>query len=513
MTSKIKVDNITNQSDSNIINKCGTNITLGQNADTVIIPNGVTEQVQSGGAIQVQSGGSVTIASGATITNSGTATGFGATGAVNWETTPQTGSFQAAEGKGYFMNTTSGALTVTTPATPSAGDIFAIADYARTFATYHLTIAPHAGAKIGGVAENATLDKSGQAATFVYIDTTQGWINVQNAEDTEVGRPPYIDASVSGTGNTLATAPDCANMKIATFINPGTFCVSSAAVCAADNLVSYLVVGSGAAGGGTGNTTHVGGGGGAGGFRELSSPTAPYTASPLDGYPNAPNRITVSANPYTITVGGGGTSPGSGPVRGGNGNVSTFACITSAGGGGGGALGSGPAPSCRSGGAGGSGGGGSSQTAGPGGSGNTPPTTPSQGFPGAQGTDSPPDLRGGGGGGATVAGTQGSPVANPVGVGGAGATTSITGSAVAYAGGGGSGAPAGGGPGTGGAGGTGGGGAGAPGPAAVGGTPGSNGTDNTGGGAGGAGGDGSGPSDKLGGAGGSGIVVIRYRFQ
>ena len=32
-------------------------------------------------------------------------------------------------------------------------------------------------------AEDAKLDIDGQAATFVYVDSTKGWINVQNAED------------------------------------------------------------------------------------------------------------------------------------------------------------------------------------------------------------------------------------------------------------------------------------------------------------------------------------------
>ena len=41
----------------------------------------------------------------------------------------------------------------------------------------------------------------------------------------------------------------------------------------------------GGGGGGTSSGGDNGGGGGAGGFRELVSPTAPYTASPLDGYP------------------------------------------------------------------------------------------------------------------------------------------------------------------------------------------------------------------------------------
>ena len=59
------------------------------------------------------------------------------------------------------------------------------------------------------------------------------------------------------------------------------------------------------AGGGGGRQSYAGGGG-AGGYREVKSPTTPYTASPLDGYATPTNRITVSASPYPISVGGGG---------------------------------------------------------------------------------------------------------------------------------------------------------------------------------------------------------------
>ena len=51
------------------------------------------------------SGDTVTLASGASQS------GFGRTGTVDWQTTPKTGDFTAANGEGYFVNTTSGVLT------------------------------------------------------------------------------------------------------------------------------------------------------------------------------------------------------------------------------------------------------------------------------------------------------------------------------------------------------------------------------------------------------------------
>jgi hypothetical protein len=47
----------------------------------------------------------------------------GRTGTVDWCTTAKTAPFTAVNGDGFFVNTTCGAVTVTLPATPTAGDI------------------------------------------------------------------------------------------------------------------------------------------------------------------------------------------------------------------------------------------------------------------------------------------------------------------------------------------------------------------------------------------------------
>ncbi len=86
------------------------------------------------GTVQLgDSGDTITIPAGATITNNGTQTGFGRTGTVDWQTgSIKTGDFTGASGEGYFVNTTSGAITMTLPS-PSAGDIVSVQDYENTF--------------------------------------------------------------------------------------------------------------------------------------------------------------------------------------------------------------------------------------------------------------------------------------------------------------------------------------------------------------------------------------------
>jgi len=441
------------------------------------------------GTVQLgDSGDTITIPAGATITNNGTQTGFGRTGTVDWDTTAKTASFTAVSGVGYFVNTTSGAITVTLPA-GSAGSIVSLKDYANTWNTNNVTLTPNGTDKINGRNASAILETQDQSVTLVYVDSTKGWRAVQDSTSDVTG-----GTFISATGGTITC---CGDYKIHTFTGPGTFCVSSLSNVPANNEVSYMVV----AGGGGGGTIR-GGGGGAGGFRESKSGVDCYSASPLEGA----TPITVTASPYPISVGGGGsgnTSPNNLPTTQATaGAPSTFSTITSVGGG----FGGNNTPCAHINGTnGGSGGGGSGQFTAVGGTGNTPPVSPPQGNNGGNDTrpGSPPGEGGAGGGGATAVGVNS--ISANAGCGGAGATTSISASPVAYAGGGGGGTTSFAGA-CAGAGGTGGGGTG--GDAAT--YNGTNGTTNTGGGGGGSGQT---PSPNTGGNGGSGIVIIRYKYQ
>ena len=256
------------------------------------------------------------------------------------------------------------------------------------------------------------------------------------------------------TGGTVTTS---GNYTIHTFLSSGNFVVSSGGT------VDVLVV----AGGGSGGSGNGGsGGGGAGGFRQIAD-------------------TTVSAQTYTITVGAGGAAQPGG--QGNDGSNSAALGYTSIGGGGGGrwhnVVG-------RSGGSGGGGGG----AVGTGGAG-----TSGQGNAGGDGRNSTSPYSGGGGGGAGAVGQTAA--TNELANGGVGLASSYSGSSVYYAGGGGAGCEAY--SGSQGQGGNGGGGLGGTTTRGVGGAA----TANTGGGGGGGGY----PSQYyLSGAGGSGIVIIRY---
>jgi len=443
-------------------------------------------------AIDKQSGSTLTLGgSGTAVTLAcgATQTGFGRTGTVNWQTSSiKTATFTAANGEGYFANTSGGAFVMNLPA-GTAGNIVSVVDYTNSFQTNALTITPNGSQKIGGTNASVNLTTEGQSVTWVYVDDTEGWKNTMDSTSNVTGR-----VFLTATGGTITTSGD---FKIHSFTGPGTFCVSAISSVAAENTVSYMVVAGG--GGGSGQTSNGGGGAGAGGFREFKGPADSYTASPLNGS----SPITVTATGFPITVGAGGVGPASNGAWGTKGANSVFSTVTSAGGGQGSSHISTCVPANMPGGSGGGGFAGSPTTVG---TGNTPPVSPPQGNNGGPGTPTGPLYSGGGGGGATAAGVAGA--APKAGNGGAGATTSITGSPTAYAGGGGGGVTPspGANPSTIGAGGTGGGGPGGAGPNTVG----VNGTANTGGGGGGASPY---PSLVTGGTGGSGIVIIRYKYQ
>ena len=441
--------------------KCGSTLTLGSSGKTVKIATGAST------------------------------CGMGRLGTVDWCTTVKTSPFSAVSGKGYMVNTCGGAITVTLPSSPTAGDIVSLKDYKDTWSTNNVTLG-RGGSKVGGECMDATLETDGQVVTMVYIDGTQGWLNVQT--DTSVAGKGYVAAS---GGNTTIT---CGNYKVHIFTADGCFQVTNAGTSSGSNTISYLVV----AGGGGGGYYY--GAGGAGGYREGKATSDTFTASPI----GATSGIPVSIQTYPITVGGGGAGATASPPSSGvgtSGSNSVVSTITSAGGGGGTGYCSG-----ANAGAGGSGGG-SGYTPNVKGAGNTPPVSPPQGNPGGSANTS--GGGGGGGGGALVAGTDGPGTPGQNGPGGNGAnigtdffgpTSGSYGTPGSnpgrYFAGGGTGSwcgPAGTDPG-----GEGGGGVGKGALAAVGSNPG---TVNTGGGGGGGGG----PSGTS--AGGSGFIAIRYKFQ
>jgi len=441
------------------------------------------------------SGDSVSTSGGSTITNAGSISTAGITGGTINNTTGEiylrgevdwkpgdikTASFTATDNQGFFVNTTSGEITVTLPASPSAGDVVGIKDYANTFDTNKCILNAN-GNKIQGSTELFEITVEGSSIILIYVDATQGWVITDASKAADISQQALFTVA---TGGTITTSGD---FKIHTFTGPGTFTVTTlgngpTVPTGGPSNVDYLVVAGGGSGGsqpGQGGT----GGGGAGGHRT----TFPSPSCNAGAFP-------VTATAFPITVGGGGSGAS---CDGNPGSNSIFSTIISAGGGEGGIY---PSAGSTGDNGGSGGGGGPIENGGPGagGSGNTPPVSPSQGNSGGTTTGDSGNNSGSGGGGI---GGSGSGAPGPsAGTGGNGTANSITASPVTRAGGGGGGSRFG----TAANGGSGGAGNGATGC----GNSGGNATANTG-----SGGGGSGRGSANGGNGGSGIVIIRYKFQ
>jgi len=370
---------------------------------------------------------------------------------TDWQATPKTANFTATAGKGYFVDTTSTAITVTLPSSPTAGDEISLVDYGANASTNNITIT--SSDNIEGAADDLVLSTDKVSKTLVYSDATKGWLVTTEAEG-------------------VAAVPS-------------------------EFTTDYLVVAGGGGGGGGNYGDGSAGGGGAGGLRTSYGSTSGGGAS-------AESSLTLNiTTTYTISVGPGGAGAVAGQNPGSNGTNSYISgtgitTITSNGGGGGDCQNGSAAPT--GGGSGGGGAGGGFPVASYGAAG-----TANQGYAGGDaynaGGDGSSNYLGGGGGGAGAAGDD---ATNTVaGNGGAGLAVGITGSSVAYAGGGGSGDNKyGSAPGVAGTGGSGGGGNGG-----INGLIGSSGTPNTGGGGGGGSAD---VDDNAGGNGGAGVVILRY---
>jgi len=312
------------------------------------------------------------ITSDGTIGQGGLAAGVGGT---DWQSTIVTGTtLSAVAGKGYWIDTTSNACTITLPASASVGDTIEFSDYARTWNSNNVTINQNSLNYQGSSAINPIYDVEGQSVRIVYSGTTKGWI-------------PTVDDEVTNE----VTQPE----------------------------IEFLVVGGGGSGG-----ADDGGGGGAGGYRTSTQSAAIGTVITVtvgDGgaavgqgtHGNDGSDSSISGSGLTTITSAGG---GGGGFRSDTDN-SSGRVGADGGSGGGGSINSGGTSS------------------GAGGSGDTPSTTPSQGNDGGASASNAP-YGGGGGGGASQAGSNG--VASGAGGdGGDGTANSITGSSVTYAGGGG----------------------------------------------------------------------------
>jgi len=99
-------------------------------------------------------------------------------GGTDWQAVKTT-TYTAVAGEGIFANTTSGAWTLTLPASPAIGDEVSVVDYAGTFDTNNLTVGRNSQ-NIQGSAADLTVATERAGFTLAFTDGTQGWLLKNN---------------------------------------------------------------------------------------------------------------------------------------------------------------------------------------------------------------------------------------------------------------------------------------------------------------------------------------------
>jgi fibronectin-binding autotransporter adhesin len=337
------------------------NNALGSTQGDVLYQNGTTWTVLTPGT-----SGQV-LTTGGPSANPSWTTVSGGGGALSWQSV-QTSDFSAVSGDGYPVNTTSGVITATLPASPTIGTTIAFIDYAGKFTTNNFTINPN-GNKINGLAQIAILSTNREGLTLVYVDSTEGWtalssVYVSGAPFLQGYSASYLIAAGGGggayndgggggagglvTGTTVLTIGTTYTVTVGAGGNGATS--NSQVNNGSNSSITGLTVAVGGGGGCNTGTAGTGGSGG-GGFNGT-----PGSGTSLQG--NAGGTGLESGN-YTGGGGGGaGAVGGNGnSTNAGNGGIGVQSSITGSavyycgGGGGGTAFGG-------SGGTGGSGGGG-----------------------------------------------------------------------------------------------------------------------------------------------------------
>ena len=153
----------TNSGVISIVDGANGNITLTPNGSGKVVLDGISFPNADGSADQIL-----------TTNGSGVLSFVDNSGGTDWQAV-KTGNYTAVAGQGVFANTTSGAWTLTLPASPSIGDEVSFVDYAGTFDTNNLTVGRNSQ-KIQGAAADLTVSVERAANTLVYTDGTQGWL-------------------------------------------------------------------------------------------------------------------------------------------------------------------------------------------------------------------------------------------------------------------------------------------------------------------------------------------------
>jgi hypothetical protein len=284
----------------------------------------------------------------ALVTNGSGVLSFASAG-LAWQTIVTASTLTAVAGRGYWINTTSNACTVTLPASATNGDTIILADYARNWGTNAVTINQNSLNFQGATTPNPIYNTNGQSVTLVYSGATQGWIpTVDDDVILETPQTYSIDflviAGGASGGNGSGAGGGAGGYRTSTQTVTGGTVIT---VTVGDGGASVNTSvrgnnGSDSSISGSGLTTITSAGGGGGGANQ----------SPFSGKNGGSGG---GGNYQTSSAGGTGNTPSTSPSQGNNGGSGQNSAPSYGGGGGGGAGAVGSNGTSSSGGAGGAG--------------------------------------------------------------------------------------------------------------------------------------------------------------
>lgn len=117
----------------------------------------------------------------------------GGGGGLTWVN--KTGAYTATAGEGILVDTDTGAITITLPASPTISDRVGIIDEDSNSSVNTITIGRN-GSPIMSETEDMTIDNDGAALILVYADATRGWV----IESATVQGATYTTGIIIGSG-------------------------------------------------------------------------------------------------------------------------------------------------------------------------------------------------------------------------------------------------------------------------------------------------------------------------
>jgi hypothetical protein len=268
-------------------------------------------------------------------TNGSGVLSFATVGGLAWQSIVTASTLTAVASRGYWIDTTSNACTVTLPASATNGDTIILADYARKWGTNAVTINSNSLNFQGNTSPNPSYNTNGQSVTLVYSGATQGWIPTVDDDVTlETPQPVSIDFLViagGGGGGSNSGGGGAGGYRTSTQTANG-------------GVVITVTVGDGGAGGIYTGSSYPSGSNGSNSSISGSGLTTITSAGGGGGGGNSVNGLSGGSgggggNNGGTSTGGSGNTPSTSPSQGNNGGNSTGGPYGGAGGGGAGAVG------------------------------------------------------------------------------------------------------------------------------------------------------------------------------